>query len=330
MCGSHTAVPRVSNADATPRRAAPRRAWRPFATCTEGWQPARPRALGYARRVTSIIDSFWRAAAYCLHPRVILWSLAPLLATGLLAGVLAYFFWADALAATTRLLQTWPLAVNALDWLGSVGAGGAGDVLALVLVVALSLPLAVVVSLFIVALVMMPRLVDLVARRRFPLLERRHGEPAWRGALVSLGATLVAVVAFFASMPLWLVPPLVLVLPPVIWGWLAYRVMSFDALAEHATRDERLALMRTHRLPLMGIGIATGYLGAAPALVWAVSAGLLVALAPVLIVASVWLYTLVFTFSALWFVHYGLAALETLRAAERAPAAPLIVQASGA
>ena len=27
----------------------------------------------------SLIDSFWRAAAYCLHPRVVLWSLVPLL-----------------------------------------------------------------------------------------------------------------------------------------------------------------------------------------------------------------------------------------------------------
>ena len=36
-------------------------------------------------------------------------------------------------------------------------------------------------------------------------------------------------------------------------------------------------------------------------------------LAPVLIVVSVWLYTLVFAFSALWFAHYALAALAKLR-----------------
>ena len=37
--------------------------------------------------------------------------------------------------------------------------------------------------------------------------------------------------------------------------------------------------------------------------------------APVLIVVSVWLYTLVFAFSALWFAHYALAALAQMRAA---------------
>jgi hypothetical protein len=170
-----------------------------------------------------------------------------------------------------------------------------------------------------VALMMMPQLVDLVAGRRFPALERRRGESLWSALLWSLCATLAALAALVVSIPLWLIPPLVLLLPPLIWGWLSYRVMSFDALAEHATRDERREVMRAHRLPLLGIGVVTGYLGAAPALVWAVSAAFLV-LAPLLIVVSVWLYTMVFAFSALWFAHYCLAELEALRARRTADA----------
>jgi hypothetical protein len=60
-----------------------------------------------------------------------------------------------------------------------------------------------------------------------------------------------------------------------------------------------------------------GYLGAAPSLLWAVSAAMLI-FAPLIIVAAVWIYTLVFAFSALWFTHYTLAALQALRA-EKAP-----------
>ncbi|MFY8041750.1 MAG: hypothetical protein ACOVOD_02375, partial [Rhodoferax sp.] len=44
-----------------------------------------------------------------------------------------------------------------------------------------------------------------------------------------------------------------------------------------------------------------------------------VALAPVLVPLSIWLYTLIFAFSSLWFTHYCLAALQQLRF-ERAPA----------
>jgi hypothetical protein len=49
------------------------------------------------------------------------------------------------------------------------------------------------------------------------------------------------------SLPLWLVPPLVLVLPPLIWGWLTYRVLAYDVLSEHASREERLEIVRRHR-----------------------------------------------------------------------------------
>ena len=106
-----------------------------------------------------------------------------------------------------------------------------------------------------------------------------------------------------------------LVVPPLIWGWLTYRVFSFDVLGLHASRDERRRLMAAHRWPLFGMGVLTGYLGAAPSLLWAMSALTLV-FAPVLILVSIWLYTLVFAFSALWFAHYLLAALRDLRASE--------------
>jgi hypothetical protein len=109
------------------------------------------------------------------------------------------------------------------------------------------------------------------------------------------------------------------VLPPLIWGWLTYRVMAFDALAEHADREERRALLRQHRWPLLGIGVLTGYLGAAPSIVWA-SGALFAAAFVILVPLAIWIYTLVFAFSSLWFGHYCLAALERLRAEPPPPA----------
>ena len=110
-------------------------------------------------------------------------------------------------------------------------------------------------------------------------------------------------------------PPLVLVLPPLIWGWLTYRVLSYDVLAAHASRAERERLIADERWSLLLMGIVCGYLGAAPSLIWAASALTLV-VAPFLILASIWLYTLVFAFSSLWFAHFLLAALQRLRASE--------------
>jgi hypothetical protein len=271
-----------------------------------------------------LLDSFWRAVAYCLHPRVILLSLLPLLIAGGGTWLLGYFFWEAALDAVDATLRSWSLMQAFSQWLAAIGAGGFRSVLPPLIVVALAVPVVVVFSLLLVALLMTPALTRLVAARRFPRLEKREGGGWWSSLAWSLGCTLLALVALLFSIPLWFVPPLVLVVPPLIWGWLNYRVMTFDVLAEHASVGERRRILREHRWPLLAIGVLTGYLGAAPSLLWAVSAFTLV-LAPVLILASIWLYTLVFAFSALWFAHYALAALQRLRldSTPTEPAAPV-------
>ena len=276
--------------------------------------------MPYAAAMKELIDSFWRAAAYCLHPKVILLSLLPLLFAVAAVLGLGWFYWEAAVGGVRATLEQWSLVVSFLNWLDSVGAAGFGAVLAPLIVVALAVPLIIVASLLLVAWLMTPALVDLVAARRFETLQRKRGAGWFGGALWSVGWMLWALLLLCLSLPLWFIPPLVLVLPPLIWGWLTYKVMSFDVLAAHASADERRQLMRDKHWPLLAIGIITGYLGAAPSLLWAVSAATLV-LAPVLVVVSVWLYTLVFAFAALWFTHFALAALQRLR---RQAAEPVI------
>jgi hypothetical protein len=268
-----------------------------------------------------LLDSFWRAAAYCLHPKVVVLSLLPLVLVGGAAAALGYFFWEPSVASVRASLEDAALLEPMFAWLRSVGAGSWASVIAPLVIVALAVPLFVVASLLVAAALMTPAVVRLVGARRFPRLERRHGGSFWSGLGVSLGCTVIALAALVVSIPFWFVPPLVLVLPPLIWGWLTYRVFSYDVLVDHASRDERLRLLRDERWPLLAMGIVCGLLGAAPSLLWAVSALALV-FAPLLIVVAIWLYTLVFAFSSLWFAHYLLAALQRLRLDERPAADP--------
>jgi len=273
--------------------------------------------------MSDLLDAFWRAGAYCLHPRVILLSLAPLLLAGGATLALGWFFWEPAVEGVRSALQGWSLIEGLVSWLERFGAGGLRTLLAPLIVVALALPLIVVLSLLMVALFMAPALVSLVVRRRFVGLEARRGATLWQALLWSLGCTLVALIALLLGIPLWFVPPLILLVPPLIWGWLTCRVMAFDVLAEHASAAERRQILRDRRWPLLAIGVTCGYLGAAPALLWAVSAATLI-FAPLLVMLSVWLYTLVFAFAALWFAHYALAALQQLRAAMPASTTPAL------
>jgi len=260
-----------------------------------------------------LMDSFFRALAYCILPRVIVWSLLPLLlmvALGLGAG---YLYWTDAVQAMRSALENASWLSFIWNWLQQQGVSDVSTMLASIMVAVLATPLVVLVSLLTVAFLMTPALVALVGQRRFPSLARLHGGSFLNSVVYSLGSTLLALAMLVLSMPLWLIPPLVLIVPPLIWGWLTYRVMAFDALAEHANNAECQELLRRHRMTLLLMGVVCGYLGAAPAIVWA-SGVLFVAAFFILVPLAIWIYTLVFAFSSLWFIHFCLAALEQLRA----------------
>jgi hypothetical protein len=267
-----------------------------------------------------MLDAFWRAAGYCLHPRVILWSLLPLLVAGGLTGLLGWAYWEGTVASVRGMLEQWSLVAAMMQWLDSIGAATLHTLIAPLIVVALAVPVVVLFSLLLVAWMMTPALVNLVATRRFPQLERKQGANWWLGLLWSLVCTAAALVALVLSVPLWFVPPLVLLLPPLIWGWLTYRIFAFDVLASHASAEERRLILHQQRWPMLAMGVVCGYLGAAPSLLWAASAATLI-FAPFLAVASVWLYTLVFAFAACWFTHFALAALARLRGQAEPPAA---------
>ena len=259
-----------------------------------------------------LMSSFWRAAAYCLHPRVVWLSLVPVLLLMGTSAVLAHFFWQDAISAVAAFFESSVVISTVWAWLDAVGLGGAKSMLAPLLLIVVLTPVMVVVTLLLVSLLMTPALVNLVALRRFSGLARLQGASFLASAGWALGSSLLALGAMVVSIPMWIVPPLVLVLPPLIWGWLTGRVMAFDALAAHASANERRDLLQTHRKTLLAMGLVVGLLGAAPSLLWSV--GLMaIAMAPLLVPLSIWIYTLIFVFSSLWFVHFCLEALQAMR-----------------
>jgi hypothetical protein len=262
--------------------------------------------------MSKLLDAFWRAVMYCLHPRVIVLSILPLVIMAVISLTLAHFYWDSAAEAVRVQLGSFELVDIMIRWLEGLGLSQLQTILPKVLLLLLIIPVIIIVSLLFVALLMTPAMVALVAERRFPQMERKRGGSLFTSLFWSLGSTLLAVVALVISIPLWLIPPLILVLPPLIWGWLTYRVMSYDAMVDHASSEERRQIFKEHRMPLLAIGVLSGYLGAAPSVLWA-SGAMFVAMAPILVPVAIWIYTLVFAFSSLWFAHYTLAALEQLR-----------------
>lgn len=275
--------------------------------------------------MSKVLDAFWRALGYCLLPRVIFLSLLPVLLLGSLAFGLAWFFWEPAIEGVRQFMLDTPLLAPVTEWIDKFTGGVFRSVIGPLIVVVLAVPVMIVASLLLVSAFMGSMVVNLVAGRRFETLARQHGGRWWQALWWSLGSTVLALAILVVSLPLWVIPPLALLVPPLVWGWLTYRVMVYDALADHATHEERLAVMRRHRTPLLTIGIVSGYLGAAPSLIWAVGGVLLLPMMPLLIPVFVWLYTLVFVLAALWFTHYSLAALDELRREQAVEVLPPVV-----
>ena len=201
------------------------------------------------------LDSFWRALAYCLMPRVITLSLLPLAMLMVLSVSWGYFYWAPTQDWVREMLASWQVLQSMMDWLQNNGAGELQAVMVPLVVIFAITPALVVVSLLAVSLMMTPALVDLVVQRRFAHLALKHGGTTLTSLAWTLGSTVIALLAMLISLPLWVVPPLMFIVPPLIWGWLSYRVMVYDALVAHASRDERLEIGRKHRVWLLLMGV---------------------------------------------------------------------------
>ena len=165
-----------------------------------------------------VFDSFWRAAAYCLRPRVFLLSLLPLVLILVSTVAAGYFFWEPGLEMVRVALDSTELMRNAWQWLDQAGLGAVKTALAPMLIIFGVTPLIVMASMLIVTLIMTPVVVRLVASRRFPKLLVSGEIGFWRGLGWALSSVLLALVALIVTLPLWLIPGVVFILPPVIWG----------------------------------------------------------------------------------------------------------------
>lgn len=235
--------------------------------------------------MTPILDALVRAFRDLFQFKVLWIVIWPIIAAALLWLALGVFFWDTfsgwiASGLTVIGLQSWLEGVEP-RWI----AAGIQAVLHLILFV----PLVFITALVITALFAMPALISLVADRAYPQLKRENGGSTVGNLLNALLAIGVFIAIWMLTLPLWLIGVGVVV-PFIAAAYLNQRLFRYDALAEHASRDEMQTLFSKHQSSWWGLGLLTGLLQFVP---------LLNLLAPVL--------------TALAFIHFGLARLTALR-----------------
>ncbi len=260
-----------------------------------------------------IFSSLGRALYSQLHVRMLLLTFLPFIAALLIWTVLLWFGLQPMIDALYSWFSDYDLFRQSGQLLDKIGLAGLKTLLVPLLAMWLLLPLMILTALGLVGFIAMPSISRHVSIRFYPQLDARHGGSLAGSLRVSFSACVFFLLMWLVTLPLNLIPMAAPLIQPLLWGWLSSRVMSYDALAQHADTSEREKILRDHRIPLLLIGTATGAMGTLPGMMW-LGGVVSVIFFPLLAAIAIWLYLLVFVFSGLWFQHYCLGALAKLRA----------------
>jgi len=182
------------------------------------------------------------------HPRMLWLMIWPMLVSLSIWGTTALVMWTRLALWLAELLNQWALGIVRVE-LGQLAL-----FLANVALLLLFVPLVYLTALFILGAFGMQKMVEHVATRSFPHLERRHGGSTagsvWNALVTFFGMLLL----FAISLPLWLIPVLWPVITLAILTWVNQRLLRYDALADHADAAEMERVFREQRGPLLMLG----------------------------------------------------------------------------
>jgi len=232
--------------------------------------------------VADVMTALMKSLFNLRDRRIWMLVLGPALASLLLWVGLAYY-------ALDHIVATF-LQLPPLTWLTGWGAIWLAKFFAIVGGWLLILAAAYVTSMLLAAIFVLPILLRLLADGEYRDLARM-GSDSFVGSVVnSVMAAVGFVAGWLLTLPLWLIPGVGLVLPLFWMAWFARRTFAYDTLSVHATDAEWKLLRRSHRGPLLWLGVVLALLGHIPVV------GLLTP-----------------TLGALAYAHYCLAALRALR-----------------
>ena len=150
--------------------------------------------------------------------------------------------------------------------------------------------LAYLMASLLAAIVIMPLMLRHLSQGEYRDVAAMGKDSFVAAAVNSIGASLIFIVAWVVTIPLWLIPGFSLLVPLLLMGWLNRRTFAYDALSMHATDGEWASLRAAQKTPLFMLGLTMALLAHIP---------LVGLLAPAL--------------AALSFVHFGLEALRRSR-----------------
>jgi CysZ protein len=237
-----------------------------------------------------IFDALGRGFKSLLTPKMLVLTLWPMLLALLFWGGLAWLFWDQWAGALTEIARQNGIEDRLLQW----GFVWLAHWLVVALLMSMLLPAVYVSSLVFTAVFAMPVMLKFVVARDYPDLEMKHGGTLLGSVWNSLLVVVIYLLLWIITLPFWLVPFGVIVMPVLLSAYLNQRLFPYDALMDHASRDEFRQIQQRSRGGLFGLGAILGFAHYIPILNF---------FTPIYI--------------GLAYIHFCLAQLQRLRAEQR-------------
>lgn len=199
---------------------------------------------------------------------------------------IGYIFWDDFADLIYQVFDE----IGIGEWLKNVEPDWIATSIQGLLHVIVFFPLVIMTTLIITAIFVMPALIKLVANRYYPGLKREYGGTFSGSIINAILATGIFILIWVITLPLWTIGAGIII-PFAAAAFMNQQLFRYDALSEHASKQEIKMVCASNRYSIWGLGLLTGLIQFVP---------LLNLLAPI--------------FTALAFIHFGLERLKLLRA----------------
>lgn len=209
-----------------------------------------------------VLAALSRAARNLFEPRILAVVLLPMVGSIVLWTVLAWLFWDAWTGGVASAVGSTVVA----GWLKAWGAAWAIDSAAGLLVMIGLLPGIYVTALIITEIIAMPVIVKFVGERYHAGLKREAGGTLAGSILNAAAGISVFAVLWIVTLPLWLTGVGIVLAPVLTSAYLNQRIFRYDALAEHAGREEFARIIRISRGDLFLLGILISLLLYVPVL----------------------------------------------------------------
>jgi hypothetical protein len=237
-----------------------------------------------------VTQAFWRALRSQMHPRMIFALFLPFIVIMLLTIVLLWLGWTPLTQWLSEQLTESSVPGMVDPVIGTTAFLALKAWLIPVVAVFILLPLAGIAGLAVAAVWVMPLVLAHVGKRDYPDVVAKGRNATAISVWNAIWVSVLFVAGWLITLPLWLVPPLGLVLTLFWWTFAFNRMMRVDAIVDYATPEERRIVWRDRNVGFWSLGFGCASLNLIP---------------------PAWVFLPVF--SGLVFAHYGFEALRQLR-----------------